>query len=172
MRRRDDSGSRIGFVEPVPFPLARSRVPLTIVTGPPGAGKTRYVTQRAGRNDVIIDLDAIADAVRARTAVAPDEQLSAALLVRNRMLADLASDTTHDRAWFIVCAAKPAERATWRAGLGGELVVLATPLDVCLVRIAADQSRGAEAAARAQAARRWWSLNPDLAGADPERPAA
>jgi len=36
---------------------------ITIVAGPPAAGKTTYVQQNMGPNDLVIDLDAIAQAI-------------------------------------------------------------------------------------------------------------
>jgi 5-methylcytosine-specific restriction endonuclease McrA len=52
---REDSG----FAATIPKWIRPSAIPLTIVCGPPAAGKTSYVREHAQWNDLVIDLDAI-----------------------------------------------------------------------------------------------------------------
>lgn len=42
-------------------------VPVHVLIGPPGAGKTQHVLERAHERDVVLDLDRIADAISIRT---------------------------------------------------------------------------------------------------------
>lgn len=158
----------IGYVERVPANLAPSRIPLTIVTGPPGGGKSTFVEARIGARDLLICMEWIRDRVRAIPDLPAEEHLSAKLAVRNRMLEALSTDTGHERAWFIVCAADADERQMWASRLGGELVLLAPPLEVCLARIAADARRREDAPDRARWAREWWAANAGLAPTAPE----
>lgn len=127
-------------------PLAPSRIPVVIVCGPPGSGKSTYVAMHRGPNDVVIDLDVI----RAELAGTPIHRANAAwtgraLDVRNRMLDRLATDAEHDRAWFIVSAPDAAERDLWRRKLrAAEIVLMDTPRDECIRRIRADPQRAGE----------------------------
>lgn len=114
--------------------LKPSSIPLTIVCGPPCSGKTTYVAEHAHSSDTVIDLDAIALALR------PDyrhwqgmltrELLFKAIRVRNAMLGSL-SRQDRGRAWFIVAAPPAAERAWWQKQLGGELVLLDPGREEC-----------------------------------------
>ena len=100
-----------------PKGLRPSRIPLTIVCGPAGSGKTTYVEVHAGPNDLILDLDRI----KARIANGAEhlgvggDLLKAAMRERNRALAGLATDTQHERAWFIVGSPKSCDRRWWQA---------------------------------------------------------
>lgn len=143
----------------LPKGLAPSRIPLTIVCGPPASGKSTYVAERIGSNDLLIDLD---DILQALTGVpghaAPRWALPAALDQRNKMLAALADDRAHDRAWFIVGAPREAERRHWAKMLDGEVVVLATPAEVCVGRIEADPGRQRRRTAQIEAVGKWWGF--------------
>jgi len=144
----------------MPSDLQPSAIPLTIVCGPPGSGKSTYINERIGPNDILIDFDAIQQKLSGR----PIHQTTREYLVptldeRNRMLRALAHDTTHTRAWFIVSAPDPRERATWGKRLGGEVVTMDTPLDECVRRIKADASRRGHVDRMVKAAAEWWSEN-------------
>lgn len=142
-----------------PADLGRSAVPLTIVCGPPGSGKTTYALRRAERGHVVIDLDAI----RARLSGAPwyrsgPEWIGPALRERNRLLRALASPPADVvAAWFIV-AAPEAERRAWWAGVLGaqEVVVLEVPIDICIGRIKRDERRSDMVGTFVDAVRSWW----------------
>jgi hypothetical protein len=41
----------------------RARTKITLVAGPPGSGKTTFVEQNAGPNDLVVDFDLIAEAM-------------------------------------------------------------------------------------------------------------
>lgn len=148
----------------LPSQFKPSRIPLTIVCGPPGSGKSTYVRENAGPRDVIICLDTISQAI---TGLAehhtPRWAVGKALDKRNAMLRALARDTKHERAWFIVSAPKPSERRKWASRLGGQLVVMDTPLRECIRRIKADPTRPPEHHERMiDAAIDWWQANPHL----------
>lgn len=137
----------------------RSRVPLTIVCGPPGSGKSTWVKERATANDVVIDLDEImARIARLPLYKAGRNLLGTALDQRQRMLNALADDRTHTHAYFIVGAPTVGERAMWRDTLKPEhIVVLTTPAEVCESRIRADSRRDTQTQEEhIAAARAWW----------------
>lgn len=111
----------------MPSDLKPSAIPLTILCGPPGAGKSTYVRERIGPNDILIDLDAIQQELSGRAEhQTGSDFLVPALETRNRRLHALAHNTMHDRAWFIVPAPDPRERITWGKRLGAEVMTLDT----------------------------------------------
>jgi 5-methylcytosine-specific restriction endonuclease McrA len=115
-----------------PF-LPKPRIPVTVVCGPPGSGKSTYVMEHAGQNDLIIDLDVIkAQLSGAPIYTAGQGWTSLALEQRNNMLKALATDTAHERCWFIVSAPTQDERETWCSKLNAALVLLDVPLDECI----------------------------------------
>lgn len=148
----------------MPADLKPSRIPIVIVTGPPGSGKSSYVRERAGPRDRVICLDTIMAKISGQPEHhAPRHLIGKAMETRNAMLRKLADDAVHERAWFIVAAPNPADRRKWARMLGGELVVLDTPLRECIRRIKADDSRPPERRAEmAEVAEKWWQANPHL----------
>lgn len=144
-----------------PSDLRPSRVPLTIVCGPPGSGKSTYVYARATANDVVIDFDRIMQRfIGGATEHHTDKAyLDRVLDSRNQQLRALATDMVHEHAWFIVTAIDPQERERWALVLGGEVVVMDTPLDECIRRINADVTREGYRSRMIEVARRWWAMN-------------
>lgn len=150
----------------MPTDLRPSRIPLTIVCGPPGSGKSTYVRQHAGPRDRVICFDTIMSRI---TGKGPHDQerryLGKVLDTRNAMLRALATDTEHERAWFILQGHDPAERRLWAGRLGGELLVLSTPLAECIRRINADPDRPEERReVMIRNAWAWWDANPHFKG--------
>lgn len=152
----------------MPTDLEPSRIPLVIVCGPPGSGKSTYVRERIGPRDRLICLDTISQGITGLPEhETPRWALGRALYRRNAMLRGLATDTRHERAWFIVSAPDPADRRKWSARLGGQVVVMDTPLPECIRRIKADGTRRAEHHERMiRAATQWWEANPHLVRRD------
>lgn len=149
----------------MPSDLKPSAIPLTIVCGPTGAGKSTYVRGNAGPNDIVICLDTI---IQQLTHLPEHHSqpwaLPKAIDIRNTRLRRLASDATHEHAWFIVSAPHPSDRRKWKAALGGDIVVINTPLAECIRRIKADPCRNGLEDRMIDAATNWWKANPHLAG--------
>lgn len=158
LKQRKEKRSPVADVRAHPF-LRPSAIPVTIVCGPAGAGKSTYVRNHAGPNDVVIDLDVI----RSRLSGGRIHQLNsswtaASLDERNRILRSLASDRVHERAWFIVAAPDGRDRDLWKQKLGNaRIVLIATPLDECIRRIRNDPTRAGQFDRMEQLARDWWS---------------
>ncbi len=141
----------------LPTGLGRSRIPLTIVCGPPASGKSTYVDERAAVGDLVIDLDAIMQDITGKPVHHTGKAgLRQALERRNGILDSLASDRSDRRAWFIVSAPAASDRRHWHGMLGGDLVVLDIPLEECKRRILADQSRAGQQERMIRAATDWW----------------
>ena len=123
--------------------LKRPTIPVTVVCGPPGSGKSYYVTQHASQRDLVLDLDVIAaDLFKLPLYRATYEQMMVAMRYRNSMLSSLAGrDAGYVKAWLIVTAGSPAKRAFWRDQYGAELVVMPTSKAECVERIKQDARR-------------------------------
>jgi hypothetical protein len=110
--------------------LQQSAVPVTIVCGPPCAGKSTYVSAHASSADRIIDLDLIAKSIdpayRPWTGMLNGDLLRKAIRVRNAMLGGL-ERAKSGKAWFIVSAPTRTEREWWETKLGAAEVVLLYP---------------------------------------------
>lgn len=139
-------------------------VPLTIVCGPPGAGKSTWVRERAGPADLVICMDTLARAhlgADRRVSLEP-EQVGDVLRLRNEMLGDLMRRSARGRwphAWLIALEPEAQWRAWWQATVRPErVVVLATPAAECKRRVAADAAGGdARSSEVARLIDRWWS---------------
>ena len=122
--------------------LPRPTIPVTVVCGPPGSGKTTYVAQHADEFDLVIDVDVIAaDLFGLPLYRANKEQRLEAVRHRNKLLARLADDPCpHARAWLIVTAGTAFSRDFWRSRYGN-MIVLDTPKHECIRRVLADKRR-------------------------------
>jgi len=137
--------------------LPRSAIPITIVCGAAGSGKSSYVRERAREGDVVIDLDDIkAELSRQPIYQAESRWVAPALDERNRRLRDLSRDTIHRHAWFIVSAPTAEEREYWASMLGGHIVLLETPYEECARRIQNDPRRVGQYERLMRAAFAWW----------------
>lgn len=143
-----------------PTDLKPSRVPLTIVCGAPGSGKSTYVREHAGPLDTVIDLDEIIARLSGMPLYTPADSslMRKAFAERNRLLRDMGrAPENAPPSWLIVSTPTKRGREWWRDQLGGELVVMTTTLDECLARIDADPRRAAVRDAHRQAALRWFA---------------
>jgi hypothetical protein len=106
--------------------LPKPNCRVKLVCGPPAAGKTTYVCERAAADDIVIDVDAIArewglDRDR------PQDQVGNLLEERNRRLTALANEPADRVAWIIMGAPAPALRRWWADMLRAEDVILLAP---------------------------------------------
>lgn len=108
---------------------------VTLVCGPPCAGKTTYVKQHAKRGDVVLDFDAIAHTLGSEANHDHSEEIwgETEALIRSAIARiGLAEDVT---AWVIRCAPRRAEREMWAARLrADETVVLIPPVPLLMQR--------------------------------------
>lgn len=138
--------------------LRPSIIPLTIVCGPPASGKSTYVSERAGKRDMVIDLDVIASGLAQSSLHGWDRAkwLGPAIRLRNAMLGELSKPNRYDAAWLILSAAKPEHRQWWADKMQpASVVVLEAPAAVCMERVRADAERNREATF--EAIGKWWS---------------
>jgi 5-methylcytosine-specific restriction endonuclease McrA len=136
--------------------LKPSIIPLTIICGPPAAGKSTYAKQHAGPRDIIIDLDVIASEISGEPVHAWDRDawLNAALYRRNDMLGSLSRPSTYKAAWLIVSEPKAKHRQWWADTLRPQsIIVIETPEAECIARLHADGRAGKRII---DAVVRWW----------------
>jgi len=137
--------------------IPKPAIPVTVVAGPPGSGKSKYVEDRAKPGDLVLDVDVIAaEAYGLKLYEASYEQRTAAVRVRNKLLAGLNENTQYKRCWLIVTAPSEDKRHWWRDKLDAELVVLDVDKRICLDRIANDARRTPESKRRAREACLAW----------------
>ena len=131
--------------------FVRTTVPLTVVCGPPGAGKSTYVCEHARRSDRIICFDDLAAArfgrpgLKRTAAKLSAEQVADVLRDRNHALGDLMRDHAARRwtgAWLILSEPDAEHRTWWADTTGARVLVLPTPAEECIRRIALDAARG------------------------------
>ncbi len=140
----------------VPTFTRKPLIPVTVVCGPPGSGKTSWVAARAQASDLVLDLDEI----QARLSGLGwygygEEWIQPALAERNRRLGALANPSNYTRCWLIVGAPTWSERRKWKDMLGADVVVLEVDEDECLSRIGRD-TRRPKGKHWEPAVRSWW----------------
>lgn len=125
-----------------------AHVPLTIVCGAAASGKSRWVSEHAGAGDLVIDVDAIACDL-AGIPLTHDwnrrQWFTAAMNRRTNLLAKIMNGPTEYPAAWLIAAEPDADARQWWADKvrPAAIVVMETPLEVCLERITADQDRAA-----------------------------
>lgn len=115
---------------------------VTVVCGPPGSGKTRYVAERAHGGDLIVDLDALYVALSGLDMYdKPLPLLPFAREAKDAVIARLRRRHDVQRAWIITGGADRDSRDKLRVELDARVVVLETTEQVCLSRIQNDPRR-------------------------------
>lgn len=136
--------------------MTGSRV--TLVAGPPCAGKTTYVHRFMDPSDVVLDYDVIFASISGaslydhpaawRTVVAEAFKLE---------LQNLKRLPPGRGAWIIRNAPRKQHRAIFRSIHSATSIVLAVPAATCLARLAASDRPGNVKVEQAAAIARWWS---------------
>lgn len=150
----EESKQGLQRVATIPSFKLKPLIPVTIVCGPSGSGKSRYVKEHAGPNDLVLDLDVI----KARLSGQPmhqvdDSWLKPALRERNAKLGALAKQPVrYERCWLIVSAPTWGERRRWKEMLNATSIVLAVDAMECerRTRVRTDPMKWANLAVQ------WW----------------
>ncbi len=126
-------------------------MPVTLVCGPPAAGKTTWVRARAGPGDQVIDLDEICRRLGSRsTHDHPRHVVRLARSMRESLERKAAS--MPGRTWAIRSLPRAEDRAAVAERLGADVVMLATPADEAVERARVDGRPGWTP----QVIRDWW----------------
>lgn len=141
----------------IPPGLRPSAVPVSLVCGPPGAGKSTLIRERAGPQDLIIDFDVYLKVLGGEKWTTDKELVRKAFIMRNDALRSLAGRRS-GRVWLIKMAPTRAERAAWaRALLRVSEVMVATDSATCKARIRADPERQHAVEKMCAAVDDWWT---------------
>ncbi len=144
----------------MPMGLLPSAIPLTMVCGAPGSGKSTYVACRKGLDDVVIDIDLILaelSGTEVRTVERRDAFIEEAFIARNKRLASLARESGDHSAWFVVGAPGASVRQRWAEQLKpSRIVVFETPQHICEQRIRAQTERIPTADGQIEGVWGWW----------------
>lgn len=111
---------------------------VTLVCGPPCAGKSTHVEQHAKPDDLILDLDAIAQQFGSpNTHTHKREYVEQANAWMGATLDAVAAGQFPDRdVWVVRCLPDRGERDEWAAWLGADVVLINAEPDVLLARAA------------------------------------
>lgn len=124
--------------------LPKPACPVTVVSGPPGAGKTTWARAQGG---TVIDLDdCFLSVCGVHGHEADRKYLDAAIRLRNSQLADLAGKRS-GHAYLIVSEPIAGKVKWWMEKLGADHKLIDPGLDVCLSRVSGK---------RAEVAREWY----------------
>lgn len=130
----------------------------TVVCGPPGSGKTTFVRNKMLPGDLVVDLDAIYEAISfCPTYDKPSMLLPYAMGVKEHLIGRLASDTTRPRSWVITMGASRAEREYLQRRLQAKVIVLPVGELECLRRISQDARRSGPLSYWEPIVRQWWA---------------
>jgi hypothetical protein len=119
-------------------------VPTTIVCGPPGAGKSKYVADRKGPSDLVVDVDGLYGALGHLPNREKPECLLPFVLEARRAVIDLLANGFSLRptasswpphAWVIICGENNQVRMDLGKRLRADVVVLPVPVGACRERM-------------------------------------
>jgi len=167
---RDQGFARTGEGNSVNAPLRGARhpewlrpsvVPLTLVCGAPGSGKSLYVEQRRGPKDMVLDLDVIIAKLSGFPIyTAPSSWADAGLRWRNGRLSLLGYVSSRwPAAWLIVSEPRENWRQWWFDKMRARCVVLETSETTCRDRVMHDERRPRAVVPRhLELIEHWWRV--------------
>lgn len=116
-------------------------IPVVLVCGPPGSGKTTYAQEHSIDGDTIVDLDDFKESVGGKRWDTSFTITKAAMRRRDAMLASLHKRQSGS-VFVIISGRTHDERDQWSKALGGaDIVVLDTSMAECIRRVRADKDR-------------------------------
>ncbi len=131
-----------------------------LVCGCPGSGKSSYVARHKTRRDLVVDLDYLCAALMGEPGelyLNHDPVISVALEVRTLLYEIISTRRGKwERAFVVTSAPHLDEQRALARDLNAEIIMIDTPLDVCLERLQADGRRAHAQVLYESQARKWW----------------
>lgn len=133
-------------------------IPVSVVCGPPAAGKSTWIAQHKNPDDIVIDLDDLIVEMFGQHRSNNDDLRRQALLERNRRLQGLGSyKGPATGAWFATTAPRRWQRDHWAYTLKAkEVLLILTPEQKGRARVFQDAHRTAASASQLRLIRQWW----------------
>lgn len=148
-----------GWNKPYMWPknIPKPAIPVTMICGPSGAGKTTFTKNNANKEDIVIDLDEIRERISGLpSSECGEEWFKPAINERNRMLKGLSKANGKRKAWFIFSGASLNHRRFWQQALNTDIVVLEIDKQRCMERIRKDKSRLKDLSEYEAWIDKWW----------------
>ena len=115
-----------------------------VVCGPPASGKTTYVREHMRVGDLVVDLDAIMQAISFQTHRSPETEnlLPVALELRKYVYRIIDESRVHAyRCWIIECLPCEEEREAMQERFNAEIIEMQTSYGECIRRALQDPNR-------------------------------
>lgn len=118
-----------------------------LITGAPGSGKTTFARENMGKDDILVDLDAIKAAlIGNRRETDLHSQISEDKVELLRLVQKVLKDAVHNgvtenKTWFLTTMTDKKQLDEWCKYCNAELKVMDTDKEVCKQRVAADNTR-------------------------------
>lgn len=131
---------------------------VTLVAGPPAAGKSTYVASQAQPGDLVIDWERLVQAVSVDAGRAQDEPTRRLVGdLRRTAFASLGAAGENVRAWVIAGVPSASDRAQLAKEIGAtETVLVVCAKEESYWRVAQDEARSAAATGQHEAIDKWW----------------
>ena len=137
-----------------------SLIPVTIVAGAPGSGKTTWVSEHKTWGDLVVDVDALFVALSGGLDWydKPLNLLPFVLEARDAVLHRLSSESEVRRCWLITSEADVDKLKQLKADLGADrLIVMDTDQFECYKRIANDERRSKQVKGQHELVDKWFA---------------
>lgn len=132
---------------------------IIVVTGAPGSGKSTYVRENAGRDDLVVDLDSISTAIQGGNSEHKDHGsvLDASLKIRELLYQEIISqEGKWKRAFVISASPDPMKVRDLIRKLDGKEHRMETTREQCIRQIKNDESRHGREELYIQLANQWY----------------
>jgi len=130
---------------------------ITIVCGPPGAGKTTFVLDNKSDDDLVIDLDEIFQALTMLPAYyKPANLMHYAIKTREFLYGLIKEDNTARHIWIIECLPRIKDRYEMQKIFDAKVIMIEISTMGCLNRILNDKRRANKLDCWEAIINKWW----------------